>query len=96
MNTHARARALPDTRLALSSYDVHNDSWSEGFPMPTGRYGLAAARLGPYIYAVGGSAMIKDQTQCSVVVERYHTGLDKWDECPPLRTSRRYCALAAM
>ncbi|MFN3538127.1 MAG: Kelch repeat-containing protein [Brevundimonas sp.] len=49
-------------------YDPAPDGWYEGPPMRTPRHGLAAATIGPEIYAIGGGAVVGGG-QASAVVE---------------------------
>lgn len=53
-NTSRQGGVFAETWL----YDPARDAWGEGPPMPTPRHGLAAATLGPEIYAIGGGEVV--------------------------------------
>ncbi|MBL7074559.1 hypothetical protein ISS37_04890 [candidate division KSB1 bacterium] len=75
--------------FCMASYLVAG--WEFGSPMPTARYGLAAAELDSFIYVIGG----KDENGVpTAVVERYDPENDQWDSGVAPITSPRYNAAA--
>lgn len=75
----------------VESYDPSTNTWSTKAPMPTPRFGLAAAvGADGRIYAIGGYTYggITD------TVEIYDPSTDSWTTGPSLQTPRAYLAAA--
>jgi N-acetylneuraminic acid mutarotase len=68
---------VEETLVSGVKYDPAADSWSEVAPMSTERPDIGLFQLDGYLYAVGGYAQ---------TVERYHSGLDRWELQPPIAT----------
>ena len=65
------------------------DVWAVEAPMPTARYGLAAAEVGGKIYAIGGN-----NGGILSVVEEYDPAANTWATKAPMPTGRHYLAAA--
>ncbi|XP_010226663.1 PREDICTED: coiled-coil domain-containing protein 94 [Tinamus guttatus] len=70
-----------DTLASVYRYRPMEDSWERLASMACGRSYFAAAGLGGFIYALGGSS---DQLYCTDSVERYDLATDTWRRCQPL------------
>ena len=68
------------------------DVWAVKAPMPTARYGLAAAEVGGKIYAIGGEGS-RGRLQ---VVEEYDPVSNTWTTKAPMPTTRAYLAAGAV
>ena len=73
------------TVLPINGWVIQSD-------MPTGRYGLGAAALGQYIYAVGGATCLTCNT---LALERYDTFNFSWTPLAPMHHDRRFPVVAA-
>ncbi|MDQ2068999.1 Kelch repeat-containing protein [Natronospira bacteriovora] len=76
------------TMTETEIYDPSDDSWTEGAPLPTGRSGVAAERLGEWVYVFGGETFDEGAARTFDEVERYHIGLDRWESMPVMPTAR--------
>lgn len=68
----------------------HNeDAWRNVAPMPTPRYGLAAATVNGKIYAFGGlQGAIWDTQTALAIVEEYNPATNTWRSRAPMPTAR--------
>jgi N-acetylneuraminic acid mutarotase len=73
----------------LDAYDAETDTWVSLPDMPTARAGLASARVGDAIYAIGGRT---GTVPCSggelATVERYDIATQTWSTVASLPTAR--------
>lgn len=74
---------------AVEHYDAERQVWQMLPPMPTARKGLAAAAVGGFLYAVGGSNCCDDLK----TAERYHLQTQRWEVLPSLLLPRENLAL---
>ena len=80
-------------KIRLWRYDPESNTYAKLGPLPLPEwYGFAAAALGQYIYAVGGSS----RGRWTGRFWRYDTLEDTWMELEPLRAARRRLALVAV
>jgi N-acetylneuraminic acid mutarotase len=76
------------TMTETEIYDPASDSWSRGADLPTGRSGVAAERLGEWVYVFGGETFDRGAARTFDSAERYHIGLDRWEVLPSMPTAR--------
>jgi hypothetical protein len=75
---------------AVEAYDPATNSWSSRAPMPTPRFGLAAATVDGVVYVVGGAS---STTMYEVAVEAYDPATNTWDSTlAPMPTGRALLA----
>ena len=74
----------------LEIYESATDSWSAAAPMPTARYGLAAAIVGNTLFALGGMGPFPLD-----VVEAYDIEGGSWSAAEPMGTPHMYFAALA-
>ncbi|NWI62259.1 KLH33 protein, partial [Todus mexicanus] len=70
-----------DTLASVYRYQPMDDSWERLASMTCGRSYFAAAALGDFIYALGGSS---GELYCTNTVECYDLANDTWRRCQPL------------
>ncbi|XP_068012485.1 kelch-like protein 33 [Melanerpes formicivorus] len=70
-----------DTLASVYRYQPMEDAWERLASMSCGRSYFAAAALGEFIYALGGSSGEQD---CTDTVECYDLANDTWRRCQPL------------
>lgn len=73
-------------------FSIVSGQWQTLPPMPTRRYGCAAAALSGCLYVVGGH----DGKQVLHVAERYSPVRGEWERLPPMPTARSRCAAASL
>ncbi|MDE2292523.1 MAG: hypothetical protein KGL53_10615, partial [Elusimicrobia bacterium] len=74
-------------------YDPAADAWTARAPMPTARYGLAAAAVGGKLYAVGGNA---SSSSYLATDEQYDPAADTWTSKAPMPAARSSLAAAVV
>ncbi|NXP47768.1 KLH33 protein, partial [Heliornis fulica] len=79
-----RYYGVRDTLASVYRYQPMEDSWEPLASMTCGRSYFAAAALGGFIYALGGSS---GDLYCTDTVERYDLANDAWTRCQPLPTA---------
>jgi N-acetylneuraminic acid mutarotase len=77
---------------AVEEYDPATNTWTAKAPMPTARYGLAAAAQGGKIYAVGG---YDDANLALGTVEVFDPATNTWAAKAPMPTARADLAAAS-
>ncbi|KFV62372.1 Kelch-like 33, partial [Dryobates pubescens] len=70
-----------DTLASVYRYQPMEDAWERLASMSCGRSYFAAAALGEFIYALGGSS---GEQYCTDTVECYDLANDTWRRCQPL------------
>ena len=80
------------SNATVEAYDTTTNVWTTVAPMPTARYGLAAA-TGPdgRIYAIGG---VDGGSNILATVEAYDTTTNVWTAVAPMPTPRYHLAAA--
>jgi N-acetylneuraminic acid mutarotase len=73
------------TTNALEIYDPVTDTWTNGAPMPTARFGAAAGVIAGELYVTGGSLAGYVPTN---VTEVYNPVTNAWSGAAPIPTSR--------
>jgi N-acetylneuraminic acid mutarotase len=68
----------------VEAYDPQTDTWTTKAPMPTARYGLAAAAVDSIIYAMGGAA----PNVFLATVEAYDPSTNSWSARAAMPESR--------
>ncbi|XP_075632844.1 kelch-like protein 33 isoform X1 [Balearica regulorum gibbericeps] len=76
-----RYYGVRDTLASVYRYQPMDDSWERLASMTCGRSYFAAAALGDFIYALGGSS---GDLYCTDTVECYDLANDTWRRCQPL------------
>ena len=71
----------------VEAYNPTANAWTAVAPMPTARHGLAAARLGTRIYAVGGYHL-SFPTVALGTLEVYNPTTNHWSTKAPMPTAR--------
>lgn len=66
--------------------------WETLPPMPTARYGCAAAAVNGVLYVFGGE---RGAGQSRATVERLDPSVPRWDTLTPMPTARSWCACVA-
>jgi len=81
---------LAGPRNDIWAYSPNHDTWDTSLaPMPTARAGLAVARVGVSIYAIGGrTGTTPNSGGAMAVVERYDVPLNMWVTVAPLLSAR--------
>jgi N-acetylneuraminic acid mutarotase len=107
---HAAA-ALPDGRIyalggegqlagdelaALEYYQPGMTGWHTAPPMPTTRKMLAAAVIGPQLYALGGNRWVGSHMSYTRVVEVYDTTTHAWSQVTSMPSGRYGHAAVAL
>jgi N-acetylneuraminic acid mutarotase len=70
---------------SLDVYDPETDTWASKRPVPTPRYGHAAAAAGGKLFVLGGSAKRSDGADRGLAtVEIYDPATDSWISGPPM------------
>ncbi len=83
----------------ILAYDRVTDTWNTGLAdMSTNRTGLAVARVGTYLYAIGGRTASGAPCSGSETssVERYNVLTDTWETVAPLPSARSDLAAATV
>ena len=81
----------------LEIYESATDRWSTAAPMPTRRYGLAAAIVGNTLFALGGKDDYYHDGNplCYDVTEAYDIEGGSWSAAEPMGTPRNGLAAVA-
>lgn len=77
----------------LRIYDIEDDEWRDGPPLPTARGALAVAVVEGRIHAIGGVDAEEERTGAH---EIYDPASDSWTEAAPMPTPRDHIAAAAV
>jgi N-acetylneuraminic acid mutarotase len=77
---------------ANESYDPATDTWTSRAPMPTARYGNAAAVYANKLYVFGGA----NTSGTLKTVESYNPGTNTWSTETPMPTALKYLAAAEL
>lgn len=73
---------------AVEAWDALTNTWSVRAPLAEARGGLAVARLGDLVYALGGEGNDADPSGVFPDVEAYDLALDQWTARAPMPTPR--------
>jgi N-acetylneuraminic acid mutarotase len=82
----AAGRFGGQNRTTFEIYDVVNDRWSAGPPVPTARSGVAAAALNNRFYLFGGEDLQSINTFSAN--ERFDPATNRWEQLEPMPTAR--------
>ena len=77
---------VPSNKLFI--YDSNNNTWTEGFPMPTARGALTAVFIDEILYAIGGEG----ESGVLNINEAYNSKTNKWVSKSPMPTPRHHVA----
>lgn len=81
---------------AVEAWDAMTNTWSTRAPLLEARGGLAVARLGNLVYALGGEGNDDDPTGVFPNVDAYDHALDQWTPRAPMPTPRHGIGAAAV
>jgi N-acetylneuraminic acid mutarotase len=80
----------------LGALEYYNSGWHTLAAMPTPRKMLAAASIGPRLYAIGGNRWVSAGISYMSMVEAFDTGTHAWSQVTSLPTGRfDHAAIAA-
>jgi N-acetylneuraminic acid mutarotase len=88
-----RATSLKLAEVTSAAFDIASagNFWTELPPMPTARYGVAAAAIGDILYVVGGYS-----NNYLTTLEAYNTVTHEWSTKAPMSTARLGPGLVAV
>ena len=69
---------------AVEIYDIHENSWSLGLPLPEARHGVQVAAVGGKLYAIGGATAQNEGRTISSALEKYDPGSNTWESLSDL------------
>ena len=81
---------VPSAKLFI--YDLNNDTWTEGSPMPTARGALTAVFIDGILYAIGGEG----ESGVMNINEAYNPKTNNWVSKSPMPTPRHHVASAVV